>query len=269
MSSQIQKAIRYIEKNIDQTITLKEIAKVSGYSPYHFSRIFKQSTGENLFSMIARLRVQRGARDIVYKDSSITMIGIETGYETSTSFNKAFKKQFKMSPSQYKKQTLEALETYQKGLANTPQIIDQEEFTAICTREVGDLHTTGYESWRKLLQHFPTPQGKTFGLIFDNPETTEVDKIRYEACIESEDLTNIPDSFYRKTLPKGKYITYTHQGDLEDLYTVSLQFYGWIIKNNLKIAVFPLTEYYLDDPAELIAGNVNKPTVMLSILLEN
>lgn len=55
--------------------------------------------------MIKRLRLAESTRDLIYQNSSITEIGLDVGYETPSSFNKAFKQIFNMSPREYKQQT--------------------------------------------------------------------------------------------------------------------------------------------------------------------
>lgn len=41
----IRKSKEYIEKHIDEVLTVAKIAGTVGYSEYHFSRIFRQETG--------------------------------------------------------------------------------------------------------------------------------------------------------------------------------------------------------------------------------
>jgi len=43
--SHIMRAIKYIEENIKNEIALSNCARVSGYSNYHFIRVFKEATG--------------------------------------------------------------------------------------------------------------------------------------------------------------------------------------------------------------------------------
>jgi AraC-like DNA-binding protein len=104
-NSSIKKAIKYIEENLNEQLDLNNISKAASYSPYHFSRVFKQATGENINNMIKRLRLAQSTHELLFQNSSITEIGLNIGYETPSSFNKAFKKLFNMSPREYKKQT--------------------------------------------------------------------------------------------------------------------------------------------------------------------
>lgn len=42
---EVEAAISYIHRNLDEPITLTKIAKHVGYSSYHFLRLFKMQTG--------------------------------------------------------------------------------------------------------------------------------------------------------------------------------------------------------------------------------
>ena len=42
----IQKAVDYIEDNLKTDLATAELARLAGYSEYHFSRVFKQHTGQ-------------------------------------------------------------------------------------------------------------------------------------------------------------------------------------------------------------------------------
>ena len=57
----VNKSLNYIYKYIDTNITLDELAKLNSVSKYHFSRIFKEEVGENLFERITSIRLQKAA----------------------------------------------------------------------------------------------------------------------------------------------------------------------------------------------------------------
>lgn len=69
----INKAIDYIFDNIDEDITVDDVAKHCSYSKYHLMRMFKEDTEEALYQFIKRIRLERSAwRLKVEKDKSIT-----------------------------------------------------------------------------------------------------------------------------------------------------------------------------------------------------
>ncbi|WP_458699412.1 GyrI-like domain-containing protein [Sulfurospirillum sp. 1307] len=275
-NSPIQKAIEYIEKNLHETLSLNEIAKVASYSPFHFSRIFKQETGENINSMIKRLRLAQSTHYLMYRNSLITEIGLDVGYETPSSFNKAFKQIFNMSPREYKLETENNLKKYIKKLKTEPIIIDfKEDIYTYFDRSLGEYNDAAISAWNKLITQIELNKvelefsdKRYFGLCFDNPKITEYEKMRYEACISvNKDEQNQINLKKIKILPKGKYAKLKFCGDYEDLYDVWFQFYGWIYKKQLELDNFPPIEEYLDSPKDILNGNtlVNTTNLLLKI----
>lgn len=270
----VNKAIKYIEENLTEELTLEEVSKEVAYSPYHFSRIFKQFTGENILSMIKRLRLAQSTRELLHKDSNITEVGLNVGYETSSSFNKAFKQTFQCSPSLYKKKIEENLINYRKSLKNEPRIINiEKEITLIYTRSIGEYAESAFKSWDELinLSHknsITFEDKKYFGLCFDDPTITDYEKMRYEACLTIQNI-NLPKNFDIKTIPKGKYVVLKHLGDYEELYDVWLQFYGWVLEKDLKLTNFPPFEEYLNNPKDVLEGNINSFETNLYLNLDS
>ena len=102
-SAVINKAISYIFENIDEEITVDDVARHCSYSKYHLMRMFKEDTDEALYQFIKRVRLERSAwRLKVEKDKSITEIGADYGY-SSSNFATAFKKHLNLSPAGFRK----------------------------------------------------------------------------------------------------------------------------------------------------------------------
>lgn len=98
----INKAIIHITENTDQLITVNQLAKVVGFSPYHFHRMFRKHTGENIAKFSRRIRLNNSAYQLLTTNMSITEVARESGYSTPSSFTKAFKKMFFFSPREFK-----------------------------------------------------------------------------------------------------------------------------------------------------------------------
>lgn len=273
----VEKAIEYIEKNLNETLDLYKIAKVAAYSPYHFSRIFKQVTGENIKDMIKRLRLAQSTRELIYQDSSITNIGLNIGYETPSSFNKVFKQIFKMNPSEYKKKTEENLQKSFQKLQIEPAIIKIEEnIYTYFKRSLGEYNDAATKAWNNLIQQgelnddtIKLSNKRYFGLCYDNPKITEYDQMRYEPCISiSADGKKTLSPKKIRILPKGEYAILKYNGDYDDLYDIWFQFYGWVYYKNLELDNFPPIEEYLDNPKDILNRKIvyNTTNLLLKIL---
>ena len=67
MNEQIQKVQYIIERNLDISLDLDDLARIAGYSKYHFSRCFKLNTGESITDYITRLRLEKAQLKIIQK----------------------------------------------------------------------------------------------------------------------------------------------------------------------------------------------------------
>lgn len=101
--SRINRVLDYIESNLSSPLTLKELAGVACFSPYHFHRIFGAMVGEPLSQFIQRLRLEKAAtRLVAYPDESITEIALDCGFSGSSAFARAFKETFGQSATEWR-----------------------------------------------------------------------------------------------------------------------------------------------------------------------
>ncbi len=96
----IEKCIDFIEEHIKEDITIEEIASHSGYSLYHFCRVFSLCMGMSVMEYIRGRRLSLAATEL-FKGRKIIDIALDYGFETHSGFSKAFRKAFGYSPSKY------------------------------------------------------------------------------------------------------------------------------------------------------------------------
>lgn len=101
--ARINRVIDYIEANISRNLSLKELAEVASFSPFHFHRIFSAMIGETLNGFIKRLRIEKAAAMLKQNPKkTITEIAFESGFSSSSAFARTFQETFKMSASQWR-----------------------------------------------------------------------------------------------------------------------------------------------------------------------
>ena len=96
-------AMDYINENYSQKLTLEDIAKKSGYSKYHFARLFKETTGFTLIDHINATRCSVAKKMLIKTDKSVSEICFECGFDSCSYFSKTFKKFYGSLPSYYRK----------------------------------------------------------------------------------------------------------------------------------------------------------------------
>lgn len=129
----IAKAIDFIEGNLKQDIDIAACAAVSGYSMYHFLRIFKEVTK---LTPADYIRKRRLTEIVKHMNSSryISDIAFEYGFNSKENFIRAFKAEHNILPTEYKA-ALNSLKLYEKiefegrPFSMSPQIIYLEPFS--------------------------------------------------------------------------------------------------------------------------------------------
>lgn len=101
----VQKLQIYMEQNLYQNITLKELAATAGYSPWHVTRVFKEVTGKSLFDYLRGLRLTKAALYLRDNETKIIDVALDFVFDSHEGFTRAFSKEFGVSPYKYSKTT--------------------------------------------------------------------------------------------------------------------------------------------------------------------
>lgn len=99
----VSSAIRYIDNNFTNTIYIEEVCKIAMMSQTYFSYIFKQITGKTFVEYLNTLRIAKARELLNTCNLTITEICLGVGFNDAAYFNKVFKKEVGLSPSQYRK----------------------------------------------------------------------------------------------------------------------------------------------------------------------
>ncbi|MCI5647952.1 MAG: helix-turn-helix domain-containing protein [Fusicatenibacter sp.] len=100
----VMNACNYINRHYMDNLTLEEVANVSGFSKFHFTRIFKQYMNMTFYEYLNSKRVKRAEELLYNKEMSITDVAMNSGFSSLSAFNRTFKTIKNCSPSDYRKQ---------------------------------------------------------------------------------------------------------------------------------------------------------------------
>lgn len=98
----IRKAIGIIEKNFDQDIQLTTIAEELSMSPVYLSEFFKLQTGVTFRNFLLQVRMAEAIRLLKDPRVKVYEVAYRVGYSKVEHFVKLFKKQYGMTPSEYR-----------------------------------------------------------------------------------------------------------------------------------------------------------------------
>ncbi len=98
------RTIRYVMENASRPLQAKEVAAAMGISGSHLARIFSGHMRMSFNDYLNQLRIQTAEDLLRSTDRSVTEIMIETGFESQSTFNRAFRKMHGISPREYRSQ---------------------------------------------------------------------------------------------------------------------------------------------------------------------
>jgi len=252
----MQRVLTTIERELEY-VTIEELIRVAGYSYYHFHRIFKAYTGESLKKYIKRLQLEKALQQMQIDRENITQIAMKSGYNTPSSFNKAFKEMFGVNPSEYK-QSLEPKRKLYKDIE--PERIERIKPIEVYTiRHVGDYEKLD-ETWEKLMQfagrnRLFSNDFYAYAIAYDNPDVSNSSQLRYDACISAiKELKMKSQEIQGKTLDGGKYAVFLHKGEHAKLIdTYDAIFGGWLYESSIVLRDAPVFQKFLNDKREVEA----------------
>lgn len=93
----------FIEENYNSNCGLMDLAKQIGYDYSYISRYFKKNVGISFNEYVNIYRLNNACYLLTNTDNTILQCAMESGYTSLRSFNRNFKEQFQVSPSEYTK----------------------------------------------------------------------------------------------------------------------------------------------------------------------
>jgi AraC family transcriptional regulator len=263
------KVIQQIESNLGCEIDVKELSRLACYSEFHFHRLFRSYVGESVYGYRKRLVLENAVKQLLHSNASITEISFKCGYENQSSFNKAFKQQFSYTPGQIRKQKVFVSAQFRKtetrrSITMKPEIKTIRDIPVIGARETGSYSYAAPKAWGRVMKfayssRLMTKEVRSIGISYDDPNVTNPDCIRYDACLDVDaDISGEP-GLRKMLVPGGRYAVFVHRGAYENFQqTYADIFNQWLPESGQTLcdgkACF---EIYLNrDPRKTKPGNL-------------
>ena len=248
----------HIDRNLFTELTAEKLASMANLSFFHFRRVFRNITGENIGTYIQRLRLEYIAHLLIATGQSIENIQKQSNYQTKFSLAKIFKKHFGMSMSEYRSKHKST--TRQVIAVNLPDVEIRRINTlkALCI-EVGDTFRDkpAYRTiWRQLTDYRKKhlkeiPDSLFISISQDNPLITPVNKQRFYIGIISMNRLKPEGKLFMQEISGGMYAVFKHKGNYTDLSELYKTVYEQWLPQTSYHQKYPLTfEIYLNTPDE-------------------
>lgn len=93
----------YIDEHCTENLTLDDAAQYSGFSKYHFTRLFRQFTGLTFYRYLNQKRIARAERILADPSLSVTDVAMASGFSSMSAFIRMFKIMKGCTPSEFRK----------------------------------------------------------------------------------------------------------------------------------------------------------------------
>jgi AraC family transcriptional regulator len=100
---QLDRAIDYMEENLDKPLALLDVARAVGLRVTHFARRFKQSTGSAPHQYLMRCRVERARRLLAETDNAIAQIAFACGFAHQEHLTRVFRRFNAETPARFRR----------------------------------------------------------------------------------------------------------------------------------------------------------------------
>ncbi len=265
---QLEKAVIFIENNLNEDLRVEAAAVAAGYSYYHFHRIFEAVLGETVGSYIRSRRLCRAAGDLLYTDKRILDIAMDYQFDSQEAFNRAFKKVYKISPGVYRKNRIDTIIGSKKelsplrlkhladGMTIQPYIKEIGSVMLIGLRGKSSLKNNRLPSmWRTFNARVPEIRNLAGGIRgygvcevdseFDLNQFDETTESSHFIGAEVSSLAEVPGGMQTKILHGGKYAVFTHKGRLDALSMTYDYIWGtWVLCSGYEIDLRDDFEFY-------------------------
>ncbi len=259
----IARVTAYIADHLDADLDIERLAAVAYFSPWHFHRIYRETTGETVADTVRRLRLHRAAVELIRGDTPLGTVAKRAGYGTLAAFSRAFSADYGLPPGAYRLhgrllppspvRSKEPVVPYEVTIAPFPALRlaavshrgDYQEISHAFERVVG---------WAGARNLFG-PDSRMIGIYYDDPESVKEQDLRSEAGVTvaagiatDGDIRTleVPSLLCASVLHKGAY------AELERPYRYL--FREWLPQSGHEPADHPCMEEYLNNPRELPAS---------------
>lgn len=98
----INQAVNYIHHNLHMPLSLPALARHVAYSPYHFSRMFKERLGLSPLYYVSSVRLQNAKKLLLHTNLSIRQVALEVGQQSLGTFTTRFTEKVGVTPVRFR-----------------------------------------------------------------------------------------------------------------------------------------------------------------------
>ena len=276
----ISKVVNYIEENLENKMTMKELSEIAYLSPFYFQRLFKRLVNATVMEYIKFRRLARISEELKRRsDDNILAICLKYGFENHETFARNFKDAYGVTPSEYRANPVILSHFTKPDISLQYNIIDEDvpivtegivlEVTRISLAK--PKYFAGYiangileapsvdpleEIWNKVHQTKKDIKGymldgNEIGVNLNLAKRTK--ELKYFAGVETTKEYDY-DDLEKYTITKNKYIVCKFEAEnfntliTDTIGKVYQYMYLWVKNKNVKVEPVAIELYYGSSP---------------------
>jgi len=158
-------AIDHVEKHMTEALDLSKLAQLTGSSTYNFQRMFSMVTGITITEYVRRRRLTLAALELQKGDVKVIDVALKYGYDSPTSFGRAFQALHGITPSEAKKSNIKLKAFPKMTFQITIQGVSEMNYRIVKTKP---FNVFGIEtSVTTVGEHYFQHGGKTWEEIWE------------------------------------------------------------------------------------------------------
>lgn len=265
----MHRVVEYIDRNLDRSLELDELAGVAHFSAFHFHRLFSAWMGETLGDYLRRRRLEMAAMRLLAQPRlPVLRVALGVGFGSAEAFARAFKLRFGLSPSAWRAQESKPDQAQRKPdqavpgtIANngvsrsSPEtsmnvtLVDRPPVTVAYLRHVGPFGEPLQRFWMGPVASWMATEGlfgrPRYGISLDDPGITAAAQLRYDACVEVPADYEPTSPALKTTIPGGRYAVHAFRGPVADISGAwAAMLRDWIPGSGYQLDARPLFEHY-------------------------
>ncbi|MGC5703178.1 AraC family transcriptional regulator [Pseudomonas sp. NFXW11] len=252
--------LAYIDGNLEGDLSVRTLSQVANFSAFHFHRQFTAFVGVPVSRYVQLMRLRGAAHRLVsLADYSVLDAALGAGFESPEAFSRAFRRAFGMSPSGFRKQpnwqvwnAVFAIPHFSRSIIMQVRIVDFADTRVAALEHYGppgqvDESVRRFIDWRMQSGQSPVASSRSFGIPFNNPDTTPPEEFRFAICGEIHEAVAANEAGIRELqIAGGRYAVVRHVGSPDHIGESIYPIYrDWLPSSGEELRDQPLFFEYL------------------------
>lgn len=264
-------AIAYMEAHLTDEVDYEKAAQLTGYSVYHFQRLFMMMAGVTVAEYVRNRRLSMSAVDLQRGQQKVIDMALKYGYNSPTSFNRAFQGLHGISPKEAKKMGVGItafppllFEVSVKGSEGLPyKIVEKPAFRIIgkqlaTTVEKGQSYQQIPAMWKEsqtngtIMALLALMNQEPYGVLGISDYNPDMSTSQFDYYIGVSSEQELPTGLAELTIPAGRWAVFTCQSAEEVAPLQQRIILEWLPSFGYEFAKLPDVEVYnADQTAEV------------------